>query len=52
LRYQNKSGIKYAEPGITGIISKNASRDGRAPVKNQKETHLSVLSKCDKNRSN
>jgi hypothetical protein len=40
-----KSGTKDAEPGIK---SKNASRDGRAPKENQKETHHSVPSKCDK----
>jgi hypothetical protein len=38
--------MKYSEPGI---VSKDVSRDGRAPKEDQKETHPSALSKCDKN---
>jgi hypothetical protein len=30
------------------MMSKNVSRDGRAPKEIQKETHPSVPSKCDK----
>jgi hypothetical protein len=45
LRYQNKSGIKSAEPGITGI-----SDNGQTPDQKQQETHLPASSKSKKIR--
>jgi hypothetical protein len=42
-------GIKFAEPGITGIIADNPSpHGGKAPQKNQKQPHPSAPSKSDK----
>jgi len=43
-------GIKLAEPGNyrEDCSSPGIVRDGRAPKENQKETHLSAPSKCDK----
>jgi hypothetical protein len=39
--------MKYAEPGITGILVKNGLCDKRAPKQNQKNAHRSVPSNYD-----